>query len=90
MAGDALRVSVGNTMVCAPTKPILVSGFRALMASATLQSFFNDGVEVLMMTCWKSLAMPKVSSMPMLCGAQSNSRESGTRAAGCASQVGYQ
>ena len=50
IAGDALSVSVGNTIVCAPTKPILVPGFCALMASATLQSFFSDGVEVLMMT----------------------------------------
>ncbi len=50
IAGEAFSVSVGNTMVCAPTKPILVAGFCALMASATLQSFFNDGVEVLMMT----------------------------------------
>ena len=50
MAGDAFRVSVGNTIVCAPMKPILVPGFCALMASATLQSFFSDGVEVLMMT----------------------------------------
>jgi len=44
------QVSVGNTIVCAPMKPILVDGFASLMASATLQSFFNDGVEVLMMT----------------------------------------
>ena len=31
--------------------------FLRLMASATLQSFFNDGVEVLMMTWSKSFAM---------------------------------
>ena len=46
IAGDALSVSVGKTIVCAPTKPILVSGFCALIASATLRSFFSDGVEV--------------------------------------------
>jgi len=61
-----------------------------LEASATLQSFFRDGVEVLKMTWWKSRAMRRVSAMPMLCGAQSSSLESGTNAAGCASQVGYQ
>ena len=51
IAGDAFSVSVGSTIVCAPTKPIFVPGFCALIASATLQSFFSDGVEVWMMTC---------------------------------------
>ena len=32
------------------TKPIFVSGRFCLMASATLESFFRDGVEVWMMT----------------------------------------
>ena len=50
IAREALSVSVGNTIVCAPMKPILVPGFCALIASATLQSFLNDGVEVLMTT----------------------------------------
>jgi len=60
------------------------------MASATLQSFFSDGVDVLMMTWPKSLAMRKVSCMPMSWGGQSSSREFGTKAAGWANQVGYQ
>ena len=38
-------------------KPIFVPGFCSLMASATLQSFFNDGVEVLMMTWSKFLRL---------------------------------
>jgi hypothetical protein len=46
MAGEAFSVSTGNTAACAPTKPIFVSGRCCLIASATLQSFFNDGVEV--------------------------------------------
>src|SRR6266550_4131152 len=43
IAGDAFNVSVGKTIVCAPTKPIFVSGFCDLIASATLQSSFCDG-----------------------------------------------
>ena len=50
MAGDAFNVSVGSPAACAPTKPMVVSGFRALMASATLLSFFSEGVLVWMMT----------------------------------------
>ncbi len=46
MAQEALSVSPGNTAACAPTNPILVSGRFCLIASATLLSFFNDGVEV--------------------------------------------
>ena len=72
-----LEVSVGNTIVCAPTKPILVSGFCALMASATLQSFFSDGVDVLMMTWSKSLAMARHLARSMLCGGQSSSSRIG-------------
>ena len=60
------------------------------MASATLQSFFSDGVEVLMMTWLKSFAMASVSATPMSCGGQSSNLEFGVSAAGCASQVGYQ
>ena len=41
--------------------PIFVSGRWALMASATLQSFFSDGVDVLIMTWLNSLAMRRVS-----------------------------
>jgi hypothetical protein len=90
IAGDAFKVSVGKTIVCAPTKPIFVSGFCALMASATLQSFFSDGVEVLMMTWSKSFAMARHLARSMSCGGQSSSLEFGVSAAGCASQVGYQ
>jgi hypothetical protein len=50
MAGEAFSVSLGNTAAWAPTKPIFVSGRFALMASATLQSFFREGVEVWTMT----------------------------------------
>ncbi len=50
MAFEAFNVSAGSTAACAPTKPMVVAGFCALMASATLQSFFSDGVEVWMMT----------------------------------------
>src|SRR5271170_661698 len=90
IADDAFKVSVGKTIVCAPTKPILVSGFCALIASATLQSFFNDGVEVLMMTWSKSFAMARHLAMSMSCGGQSRNLEFGVSAAGCASHVGYQ
>src|SRR5580692_2238054 len=90
MAVDAFNVSVGNTIVCAPIKPILVSGFCFLMASATLQSFFSDGVEVLMMTWSQSFAMARHWARSTLCGGQSSRREPGVSAAGCASQVGYQ
>ena len=87
---DAFNVSVGSTIVCAPTKPIFVSGFCDLMASATLQSFFNDGVLVLMMTWSKFFASARHLGMSMLCGGQSINLEFGVSAAGCASQVGYQ
>src|SRR6266568_7241806 len=90
IAGDAFNVSVGNTIVCAPTKPIFVSGFCDLMASATLQSFFNDGVLVLIMTWSKSLAMARHLATSTSCGGQSSKRELGVSAAGCASHVGYQ
>ena len=90
IAEEAFSVSVGKTAVCAPMNPIFVSGRWALMASATLQSFFSDGVDVLMMTWLKSLAMRRVSWIPMLWGGQSSRREFGTRAAGWANQVGYQ
>src|ERR1039457_5982026 len=89
IAVEALSVSAGKTIVCAPTKPILVVALCALMASATLQSFFNDGVEVLMMTWSKSFAMARHLCKSMSCGGQSSSLEFGVSAAGCASQAGY-
>src|SRR5580698_8823434 len=90
MACEAFKVSAGKTIVCAPMKPIFVSGFCCLMASATLQSFLSEGVEVLMMTWSKSLAMARHWGKSTLCGGQSRRREPGVSAAGCASQVGYQ
>src|SRR5580698_8115291 len=90
MHAEALRVSAGSTAACAPIKPIFTPGFCALIASATLQSFLSEGVEVLMMTWSKSLAMARHWGKSTLCGGQSRRREPGVSAAGCASHVGYQ
>ena len=48
----AQDVEAYNTSVLAgrPTNPMIVAGFCVLIASATLESFFSEGVEVWMMT----------------------------------------
>jgi hypothetical protein len=74
----------------APIRPAFRFGFAALSASTTFTSDANDGVDVWSTTMSKSLACRTTSSRPVRCGGASMSLEFSTRAAGWASQVGYQ
>src|SRR5215475_15357581 len=84
---DALPIS---TATLAPIIPILRSGLRALSASAVRTSEANDGVDVCITTSSRLTASGATSSNLRRCGGASISFEPSTRAAGCASQVGYQ
>jgi hypothetical protein len=61
-----------------------------LSASATLTSEAKDGVEVCSTASSYSAASGSTWSSRSRAGGASTSRLSGTSAAGCASQVGYQ
>ncbi len=84
------RLSAGCTATLAPTKPIFSDGLASLSACATFTSDAKDGVEVWITTMSCSRAAASTGSMPRLAGGASISRLPSTRAAGCASQVGYQ
>ena len=77
-------------MVLAPTMPISTSGLASFNSSANFASVGNDGVLVCMITRSKPRAVARLCSTPMPSAGASSSFESGTSAAGCASQVGYQ
>ncbi len=85
-----MRLFSGSTATLAPMKPILMRGLIALIISAVFTSDLNDGVEVCITTRSRFLNSPAMSSKLKSCGGASISFESSTRAAGCASQVGYQ
>ncbi len=74
----------------APIRPAISFGFLAFSASIVFTSDLNDGTEVCSTTRSKSLAWATISGSLMSCGGASISLEFGTRAAGWASQVGYQ
>jgi hypothetical protein len=84
------RLSFGCTATLAPTMPIFSDGFAVLSASATFTSDANEGVLVCITTRSCALAAVSTVSSEMRAGGLSISLLSGTRAAGCASQVGYQ
>ena len=79
-----------STATLAPIRPAMSFGLAALSASIVFTSDLNDGTEVWSTTRSKSLAWATISASLMLCGGASISFEFGTRAAGWASQVGYQ
>src|SRR5215469_256269 len=90
MAGDAVSDPVGSTATFAPTRPTMTLGLRSFKSSANFASVGNDGVLVWMITSSYSAAIFKLSSTEISSAGASSTRESGTIAAGCASQVGYQ
>ena len=70
--------------------PIFSVGFAVFSASATFTSEAKDGVEVCITTRSWSRALASTVSSEIRAGGLSISLLPGTRAAGCASQVGYQ
>jgi hypothetical protein len=74
----------------APTKPTIIAGFSRLNSSATLTSLAKEGVEVWMMSSWCVAAWGSTSCMVSRAGGASMRVESGSSAAGWASQVGNQ
>src|ERR1700722_15161937 len=90
MAGEAWSDRSGWTATLAPTKPTSRSGFFAFSASATFTSPVNVGELVcrIIRSCWS--ARVTMSSRVRPAGGASTSVLPGTRAAGWASQVGYQ
>ncbi len=88
--GAAARLCSGSTATLAPTKPILSFGFASFIACATFTSLAKDGVEVCITTSSYSFASGSTSSSWIPAGGASINLLPGTRAAGWASQVGYQ
>ena len=70
--------------------PIFRVGFAAFSASAHFTSEAKEGTEVCMTTRSKSCAWASTSASVVPCGGASISLLFSTRAAGWASQVGYQ
>ena len=77
-------------MVWAPTKPMRTPGSAAFSAAAVCASWATDGVEVWMTISSWPAARRMTSSSVSSSGGASISVLSGTSAAACASQVGYQ
>src|SRR3984957_2518653 len=90
IAGEAWSDRSGWTATSAPTKPTRRSGFFPFSASATFTSPANVGELVcrIIRSCWS--ARVTMSSRVSPAGGASTSVLPGTRAAGWASQVGYQ
>src|SRR3984957_18728677 len=90
MAGDARSERSGCTATFGPTKPIVTAGWSALSVSAIRTSPANVGELVCSTTrsCWRASGMMSGRVRPA--GGASTSLLPGTRAAGWASQVGYQ
>ena len=90
IASDAVSELCGSTCTFAPTRPMTIDGLRFFRSSQKSASVGNDGVLVWMMTRSYPAAIFSVSSTPRPSAGASSTRLSGTRAAGCASHVGYQ
>src|SRR5580700_10530130 len=90
MAAEARSERSGCTATFGPTKPIMIAGFSALRASATFTSPAKVGELVCRTAISYSRASGRTSSRVRLAGEASTSLLPGTRAAGWASQVGYQ
>ena len=84
------RLSAGCTATLAPTKPIFSDGLASFSACATFTSEAKDGVEVCSTTMSCSIAAFSTGSIPIPAGGASISLLPSTKAAGWASQVGYQ
>ena len=70
--------------------PIITDGLRFFRSCANIASVGNDGVLVWMMTRSYCCAISSAASTDSPSAGASSTRLSGTSAAGCASQVGYQ
>src|SRR6202162_2502565 len=90
MAHEASRLSCGWTATVAHMKPILRPGFSSFIALAVFTSLKKDGDEVWRTRSSNCRAYGAISAKLSPWGGASTSLESGTRAAGWASQVGYQ
>ena len=90
MAADAASVASGSTATLAPIMPIFKPGLSALSASAVLTSEAKEGVDVCSTTSSCFAASAAMSWNFSSCGGASISFEPSTKAAGWASQVGYQ
>ena len=85
-----MRLFSGSTATLAPIRPILALGLTALIISAVFTSDLKEGVEVCITMRSRFLTSGTMSSNFSRCGGASISFEPSTRAAGWASQVGYQ
>ena len=90
MASEAASEGPGETATCAPTMPMRSFGLAALKASTTFTSEGKEGVEVWSTRSSTSAASGSTSSSESPRAGASMSRLPGTKAAGWASQVGYQ
>ncbi len=90
IASDALKLPAGSTATFAPMSPAFKPGLTAFIASIALTSEAKEGAEVCATTRSKSRAVGASSASFRPCGGASTSLLPGTRAAGWASQVGYQ
>ena len=90
IAGPSRSDPSALTATFAPMSPAFRLGLAAFSASMTFTSDLNDGTEVCATTRSKSFACATTSASEVLCGGASISLEFSTRAAGWASQVGYQ
>ena len=79
-----------STAALAPINPAFSPGFAALSAAIVFTSEAKEGVDVCSTTKSKFLASATTSARDVRWGGASISLLSGTSAAGCASQVGYQ
>ncbi len=89
-AGASIMLRSGCTATLAPIRPALICGLAAFKASMVATSDLKDGTEVWATTRSKPLAMAVTSLSFCPCGGASTSLDFSTRAAGWASQVGYQ
>ena len=97
VAGDEIdgvptpfSVASGSTATLAPIMPIFKLGLSALSASAVFTSEAKEGVDVCSTTSSCFAASAAMSWNFSRCGGASMSFEPSTKAAGWASQVGYQ
>src|SRR5215813_5813171 len=90
MAFEAFKAFSGRTATCGPTKPIIIFGLISFIASAVLTSARKEGVLVWMKQSSKFFDSCSTVSRDTFAAGASMSLLFGTRAAGWASQVGYQ
>ena len=85
-----LRQPSASTAALAPISPAFSDGLAALSAAIARTSEAKEGVDVCSTARSKFFASATTSASEIPCGGASINLLFATRAAGCASQVGYQ